>query len=392
MPGLLDLPDELLLRVAGHLGSDLKVYSPRERQTDLARLAPVHSTLCSVARTLLYGDHVNVRSAGRTFLLCRTLLANPDVAALVRHLVAKSENDNGHPTSLVQIIQSTRLSSVTLSALFLTKHTSFELYSALQAQRRLVSFSYGFHGIDSPLAPIAPLLQAWPGLKQLSIDRIGAAERTGSVDSLSLSREVRSWGPSPGYQLHTLAVANCRIIDTVPYSLAAFKWLLGSSTSLVSLSLVGFDGLFDLAELFSLLASKGCDQTLERLEIRNFRDANERDLDDPDLISTAFDPNALSTYFPNLSYLSLANNDDETCFSFPSPFLRLPPNLRILKLHEDLFLDWRLRQSVEEGVPASLRKIKLVGPFPSDPDVKALRVECEERGVSCEVERSFSSL
>ncbi|GAA5904060.1 hypothetical protein JCM6882_003814 [Rhodosporidiobolus microsporus] len=389
MVGILGLPDELLLRIVGLLGADLKVYSDRERQTDLARVATINSRFCLVAHTLLYGGAVNVRSAGRTFLLSRTLSSNDSLAALVRFFTAKSEIDFGHPVSLVKIIGATRLEAVTLSSIFFTKHPTADLYTALQTHTQLSSFSYGFRGVDNPLSPIAPLLQSWPNLQHLDLDRVAALDRNASTDPLSKSRELRTWGPPPSYRLSSLAFSNCRTIDTVGWPLIAFKWLLGGTNALTSLSLVGFDGVFDLAQLFSLLSARGCDTSLERLTVRNFRDASHHSHLPDFTLSSAFDPNALSTYFPALSYLSLANNDGETCFAVPKPCLRLPPSLRLLELHEDLFLEWKLARTVSEEIPTTFKKIKLVGPFPTDPDVKLLKEAAEDRGLLFEVERAF---
>ncbi|BGP16565.1 hypothetical protein JCM10213_000523 [Rhodosporidiobolus nylandii] len=383
MIGVLDLPVELLIRIVQLLGWELKVYSDKERQTDLTRLAHVNRAFKLIADTLLYGGTVNVSSAGRTFLLACTLKTNETLAALVHTLVAKSVIDNGHPASLLQILQLTHLTSATLASVFFTKNqASFEMYSALQAQRRLESFAYGFHGVDTPLAPITPLLQSWPGLTSLTLDRVAPFDR--GLDSLKRHAEVRGWGSPPSYKLKSLEISNCRSIDTVGWPLKAFKWLLGATDGLTSLTLVGFDAAFDLRELFALLAEQGCTSSLERLNIRNFSGDADLDLDEP-----RFDPSSLSTLFPSLSFISLANDDGETCFLPPKPFLHLPPSVRILELHEDLFLDWHVLRTVEEGPPASFRKIKLVGPFPTDPDVRALRTACEERGLLLEVERTF---
>ncbi|GAA5975709.1 hypothetical protein JCM11641_005844 [Rhodosporidiobolus odoratus] len=361
-PSLLDLPVELLLRIASLLGADLKVYTDKERQADLARIAPVNSTFCHVARTLLYGGVVNVRSAGRTFLLHQTLHSAPSLASLVRTLVAKSESDNGHLASLISILSLTRLTSATLSAVFFTSNPPFELYTALQSHTQLRAFSYGYRGIDTPLAPIAPLLQLAPPYP-------------------SHPRPCRPMGAE------SLVISNCRIIDTPGWPLLAIKWLLGSTNCLASLTLVGFDGLFDLPQLFTLLTARHCAYTLEHLVIRNFRNAIEFD---PDFPPPPFDPKTFPTFFPSLSSMSLGNNDDETCFASPTPSLVLPPSLRTLELYEDLFLDWRLLATIEEGrSPLALRNVKLVGPFPTDPDVKALKQACEERGMLFEVERTF---
>ncbi|GAA5872847.1 hypothetical protein JCM8547_005718 [Rhodosporidiobolus lusitaniae] len=398
MPSTLDeLPNELLLKIFDDYQDDFR--SDRTRQSNLARLALVNSTFSSVAHTLLYGSRaVTVRSAGRTFLLARTLSSNPDLASVVKHFVARSEMDNGHLPSLVQILSTAKLTSVTLSSVFFAKDPPVELYSALQAQNELLSFSYGYHGLDSPLGPIAPLLQSWPALKNLTLAEIAAVRRDQSSFPFTPSRELRSWGPPPPYRLSSLSISNVRIINLVGWSLPAFEWLLGSMnspSSLTSLTLVEFDGLFDLAQLFSLLSSRGCSNALERLTIRNFRDATtqssfpiEEGQEDVEYAG-AFDPNNLSAYFPSLRHLSLDNNDDETCFSTPHPHLLLPPSLRTIELYEDLFLTWNLLQTVEDGAPPSLGAARLVGPFASDPDVKQLKAACEKRGIAFRVERSF---
>ncbi|GAA5820507.1 hypothetical protein JCM11251_003022 [Rhodosporidiobolus azoricus] len=385
MVGVLDLPDELLLRIVGLLGADLKTYSDRERQTDLARIAPVSTRFCLIAHTLLYGGQVNVRSAGRTFLLSRTLAEDDSLAALVRFFIAKSEIDFGHPVSLVKIIRATKLEALTLSSIFFTRHPTADLYTSLQAHPQLSSFSYGYRGVDNPLSQITPLLQAWPNLRNLHLDRIAAFERGSSP-----LKALTEWGPPPTYRLSSLSFNNCRTIDTVGWPLTAFKWLLGLTDSLSSLSLIGFDGDFDLVQLFSLLSSRSCDSTLTRLTIRNFGDSSDYSHLPDHSWPSPLDPNIFATYFPSLSFLSLANNDGETCFATPTPSLRLPPSLRVLELHEDLFLDWKLLRTISDGdVPATFKKIKLLGPFPTDPDVKLLKEASEERGLLFEVERAF---
>lgn len=356
----------------------------------------VNSTFSLVAHSLLYGSpSVSVRSGGRTFLLARTLSSNPSLASLVRTLVAKSENDQGHPESLVAILRSTTLASVTLSAVFFREVNS-ELYSALQAQQQLARFSYGFHGVSSPLADVAPLLQSWPNLTRLTLKHVGASSRDEQVGSLaSQARTLRRWGPPPSYRLNSVEVHNCRIFELAGWPLATFDWLLGSSRhSLTSLTLIEFDALFSLDELFTLLTtSHSTSHTLQRLTIRNFRNSSSTRIsfhDDfsPDL-PPPFDPNSLSIYFPSLTYLSLAQNDDETCFSTPRPSFLPPPQLVQLELYEDLFLLWGILRTVETGTGEALRRLRTVGPFASDPDVQELKRACGRRGIECEVKRSF---
>ncbi|GAA6000080.1 hypothetical protein JCM10207_006041 [Rhodosporidiobolus poonsookiae] len=384
MAGLLDLPVELLLRIVTLLGHDLKLYTDKERQSDLARLATTSSALCLVARTLLYGDVVNVRSAGRTFLLNRTLAENAELSALVRHLVAKSEIDFGHPSIVDLIRNSPNLASLALSSIYFTKQlSSAALYSALQAHTQLASFAYGYRGIDNDLSPIAPLLQSWPSLQHLVLDRVEAIPR--GEDRSAVHRELRSWGQSPPYRLSSLSIANVRIPDTFGWPLPAFQWLFGATTTLTSLSLVTFDALFDLDQLFSLLSSRGGAKHLEQLLIRDFRDARDPDSSD----RAPFDPNTLSAYFHSLTHLTLAENDEESTFVRPAPHFVLPPNLRLLVLYEELFLDWKLAHTVAAAPPPSFRKLKVVGPFPTDPDVKLLKHECEAHGILFEVQRMF---
>jgi hypothetical protein len=186
------------------------------------------------------------------------------------------------------------------------------------------------------------------------------------------------------------------MVDVVGWPLSAFDWLLATSqNSLTSLTLIDFDALFSLDELFTFLTSPshGASDSLRRLTVRNYLDTSPStspSFDDFSPLSPrAFDPNTLSTYFPSLTHLILAQNDNENCFSTPRPFLRLPPRLVELELYEDLFLEWRLLAAVEEGEGPALRRVRTVGPFASDPDVRELGRACERRGIECEVERSF---
>ncbi|GAA5950729.1 hypothetical protein JCM21900_000495 [Sporobolomyces salmonicolor] len=383
MAGLLDLPPELLIGIFEELGSGLKVYTDKERQHDLTRVSSVHSVLCQAARSLLYGGSVNIRSAGRTFLLSQTLSINNDLTALVQTLVAKSENDAGHTLSLISILNHTpNLSALTLSAVFF-KDPPTDLYTALQAHTGLRTFSYGYRGFETPFENIVPLLPSFKHLKHLALDRICAIPPGRHPNSLLTRRDIRKWGPPPSYRLESFRMQNCRSIDTPGWPLNALRWALGATDALRSLALVSFDGAASLQDFFALLAERGCTSSLEHLTISVYRDSLSPD-------PTPFDPNSFAALFPALTHLSLMTNDDESSFSTPSPYLLLPSKLRILEMHDDLFHTWRLLEAIETGgVPPSLRKIKLKGPFPTDPDVRALKWACQDRGVAFEVERAF---
>ncbi|GAA6060931.1 hypothetical protein JCM10212_003839 [Sporobolomyces blumeae] len=378
------------------MGSNLTVYTAKERQTDLARMARVHPAVTVVANSLLYNGDVTVRSAGRTFLLSRTVVANPSLAAQISTVVAKSENDAGHVQSLIAILRAcTHLSSLTLSAVFFVRGPA-DLYTALQLHHRLRSFSYGHHGVENALESIVPLLTSFPNLKHLVLDRVAAIPPGRRPASPLVQRDLKRWGPPPSYRLDHLSITTWRSIDTSGWPVEYLEWLLGSSDSLRAFEAVGFVSARPLPDVFNVLVSRGLDTTLERLAIRDFCDASSAEsawstTSEVDVVVVALDPNSLATTFPNLVSLSLMTNaDDESTFRRPTPHLVLPRRLRSLQLDDDLFLEWNLLRTVQDPqLPTTFRTLRLRGPFPSDPDVKTLRRACHDKGMTCEVIRAF---
>ncbi|GAA6008224.1 hypothetical protein JCM11491_001935 [Sporobolomyces phaffii] len=379
---LLSLPPELLIRITEELKTDN--YSAKERQADLARMARVHPAFHAVAQSMLYGGEVTARSAGRTHLLARSLDSNRSLSDAIRTLSFRSEMDTGHAESLIKILRCCRsLRHLALSAVYL-RNTPLDLYIELQTHSHLQSFSYGYHGVESPLEDIVPLLSSFPHLKNLTLDRVAAVPRGHSPVSALVKRELHRWGPPPPYHLETLTISNWKSIDTAGWPLELLRWLIGATSSgLRSLQLIDFVGVTPLSSIFDLLVERKCHGTLERLAIRDYQDGLSPE-------STPLDPNSLSDTFPNLSHLSLMTNADETSFRSPCPHFILPPRLRFLQLDDDLFLTWRLLETVQAGtVPRTLRHVRLRGPFPSDVDVKALRRACSEKMIWCEVVRAF---
>lgn len=344
----------------------------------------VHPILNAVAREMLYGGDVTARSAGRTHLLSRSLVSNPSLSGLVRSLSFRCEMDSGHVDSLITILQvcTETLESLTLSAVYL-KSARAELYTTLQATS-LRSFSYGFHGIESDLDPIVPLLTSFRNLKELVLDRVAAIPPGAAPSAHRVKRGLRLWGAPPTYALESISITNWHNIDAVGWPLEMLDWLFGSTkASLKSLHLCELSSAAPLGAICDLLADRSCHSSLEKLTVRDFRDGHS-------LEPRPLDPNSFATIFPNLTHLSLMTNADESSFHTPKPHLVLPARLRVLQVDDDLFLTWRLLETVQAAsAPATLRRIRLRGPFPSDIDVKALKRACERKGVACEVLRPF---
>ncbi|GAA5948159.1 hypothetical protein JCM3765_007133 [Sporobolomyces pararoseus] len=379
---LIDLPPELLIKIIEELRTDL--YTAKERQTDLARVAQIHPLTNEIARSMLYGGEVTARSAGRTHLLARSLICNPRISEFIRTLSFKSEMDSGHVESLIKILQiCSNLENLSLSAVYL-KSAPCDLYTSLQSHSQLRSFSYGFYGVESPLETIVPLLNSFLNLKHLNLDRIAAIPPGRSPNSSQVKRDLRRWGPPPTYSLESISITNWRSFDTAGWPLEIFDWLFGSTkSSLRSFQLVDFVGATPLQSVCDFLVDRMSNSFLERLTIRDYQDGLS-------LEPEPLDPNSLVATFPNLTQLSLMTNADESSFTTPTPHLLLPPQLRFLQLDDDLFLTWRLLEMVQaESVPTSLKRIRLRGPFPSDGDVKALKRACGAKGIECEVVRAF---
>ncbi|GAA5835929.1 hypothetical protein JCM5353_003091 [Sporobolomyces roseus] len=332
---------------------------------------------------MLYGDSVTVRSAGRTHLLAESLVANFNLADFVRTLCAKAEMDTGHVPSLITILERCHhLESLSLSAVYFAKDPPAKLYTTLQTHSQLRSFSYGFHGVESPFESIVPLLSSFRHLKILRLDRVNAMAPDRSVSSF-VKRDLPMWGPPPRYDLEELSITTWRSFDTLGWPLQGLDWLLGRTTKLKSFEAIDYVSTAPLQGVFDLLNSRGCAESLQQLVVRDFQDSTSTE---PDPV----DPNTLSSTFPRLTHLSLMTNSDESSFRIPTPYLRLPPRLRYLSLDEDLFLLWRLIDTIhDETLPTSFRYLRLRGPFPSDPDVRLLRSACLEKGIECEVVRAF---
>ncbi|GAA5925456.1 uncharacterized protein JCM15063_005030 [Sporobolomyces koalae] len=401
MSGLLDLPPELVIRIAQELRND--TYTAKERQSDLARLAKVracssvkpcppgplsevydllgslqvHPTLTVVARSLLYGGQVTARSAGRTHLLARSLTSNPTLSEFIRTLSFKSENDAGHVESLVTILKHCPLlEDLTLSAVYLLKNPPASLYGALQAHAQLRAFSYGFQKKHILLETIAPLLQSFPNLKHLAL--------TGFVEP-EIPRFTFSslrFGPPPSYSLESLSITDWLFPCTKMWVTDELEWVFGATDGLRAFEARELDATrVPLDDILDCVARRSRLSGLRKFVFRQcFVSAPPR----------LIDPNSLATLYPQLEHLSLMPDEFESSFAIPEPHLVLPPQLRTLQLDEDLFLSWRLLETIRDpSLPRSLRQVRLRGPFASDPDVKLLKRACTVRGIECEVTRAF---
>ncbi|GAA5893547.1 uncharacterized protein JCM6883_003554 [Sporobolomyces salmoneus] len=381
MTGLLDLPPELLIRIIEEMRS-YWMYTAKERQTDLARIAQVHPITHAVAHSMLYGGDVTARSAGRTHLLARTLLDNQLIPSLIRTLSFKSEMDSGHVESLITILRNVpHLESLTLGAVYF-KDPPSDLYTAIQTHTQLRSFSYGFYSAESPFEKIVPLLNSFPNLKHLALDRVAPLQFSGPLLPPS-KRGMGWWGPPPTYSLESISISDWRMIGSSGWPLEVLSWLFGSTKSSLRSFQIDFLGLTSLESIFEFLVDRSCTLALERLTIRDFQDLST-------LEPIPLDPNSLASTFPNLTHLFLMTNADESSFLTPTPHLLIPPNLQTLQVDDDLFLTWRLLEAVQaDSVPTSFKRLRLRGPFPSDPDVKALKRVCEAKGIVCEALRPF---
>jgi hypothetical protein len=290
--------------------------------------------------------------------------------------------DTGHVDSLIKILRGcTNLENLSLSAVYFKSPPS-DLYTSLQTHSQLRSFSYGFHGIESPLEAIVPLLNSFPNLKHLHLNRIAALPPGRNPSSPLVKRDLRKWGPPPTYALESISITNWRSIDTAGWPLEILDWLFGATTeSLRSFQLIDFVAAVPLQSICDFLVDRS--SHLERLTIRDYQDGLS-------LEPQPLDPNSLVATFPSLTHLSLMTNADESSFRIPKPHLLLPPRLRFLQLDDDLFLIWRLIDTVQAvSAPTSFRHLRLRGPFPSDVDVKALRRACVAKAIDFEVVRAF---
>ncbi|BGP24988.1 hypothetical protein Rt10032_c09g3932 [Rhodotorula toruloides] len=377
MAGMLDLPCELLIQIFRDLGADLKVYSAKERQTDLARLAMVCRAFYAATVSLLYGDAVTCRSAGRTYLLDRSLLSNPDLRPLVRSLVMKSELDNGHVSSLTSILRQTpSLESLALASCFFEGDSRLSpLLPTLLSATHVQHFAYGFGSRLDRLVAIQRILPRWSQLRSLRLHR---------VDVQGLSRVE----PRPSYRLEAFTIDNTgALVPHHDYScdLLDLDWLLGEPGRLESFALVQLDVRSNASALLRLLVERGHATTTSRLTIRQILTT----LPEPE--RSLLDPNALASLFPRLAYLELDETEytGNATFASPEPYFEFPPTLRTLILQPPLDATFRLLQSLQSKRPLKLRKIKIIGAYPTAIEMQRLRQKCTELGIAFTVERSF---
>ncbi|BGP32430.1 hypothetical protein JCM10296v2_004211 [Rhodotorula toruloides] len=378
MAGILDLPCELLIQILRDLGADLKVYSAKERQTDLARLATVCRAFHAATVPLLYGDAVTCRSAGRTYLLDRSLLANPDLRPLVRTLVMKSELDNGHISSLTSILRHTpSLGSLALASCFFEGDSGFSpLLPTLLSATHIQHFAYGFGSRLDRLVAAQRILPRWTQLRSLRLHRVDPQD-------LALVH------PAPTYRLEEFSIDNSGALlsqNAHSCSLNDLLWLVGLPGALKSFSLVRLALHSDASKLVTRFVEHGHAATLSRLTLRGIQSTLPR------VKRTLLDPNDLASLFPRLAYLDLADHDHdlgEHILEHPEPHFKIPSTLRTLVLHVPLDQYFFLLRSLERQRPTSLRSIKVIGAYPTSTHSRRLQSLCHDLAIAFEVERNF---
>ncbi|GAA5856068.1 hypothetical protein JCM9279_006495 [Rhodotorula babjevae] len=399
MPHVSDLPPELLLKVFSQLGSGSS-YSDRERQRDLAGVAKVCRRFYAVSIPLLYGDSINVRSAGRLHCLGRTLEADPALAASVHDLVLLPTADQAHaPSALILLRTTPNLASLSLGAALFQGLNTPHMRGALVV-KALRRFSVGFGGGGSASTSLDELvlyLVGWTQLEVLELHDVRVAPP--AYGAVTLDRRLALLDPPapdaalPAYDLVRLEVhgPECSPERTV-WSFVGLKWLLGRSCALTALSLVDVTRAFPLPALFDELVRRGCGSTLRRLSIR-------RTLLAPHLSPDLIDPNDLASWFPSLTHLCLQDYEHLPSFAAPRPAYRPPSSLRVLELHGpfpklDLNLVGMLVGNIQtfDGGQASLGKIRLVGTLPTSVHLSELRAACQPLGVVVELVWTFQQL
>lgn len=289
----------------------------------------------------------------------------------------KSELDNGHVSSLTSILRHTpSLESLALASCFFEADSGFApLLPTLSSATHIQHFAYGFGSRLDRLLAIQHLLPRWPQLRSLCLNR---------VDAQGLSRVQ----PQPSYRLRIFEINNngALLPGTNDHSCDAhdLDWLLGDAGFLESLSIVYVDVYADASKILHLVAERGHAATLRRLTLRGLWSTHHDD--------APFDPNDLRSLLPNLIYVELEDYDDTRgpqAFAIPSPHFKVPSTLRTLVLHTPLERKFRLLQSLQSERPPNLRKIKIIGAYPTAVEIKRLQARCEELGIIFEVERSF---
>ncbi|BGO91732.1 RHTO0S05e03708g1_1 [Rhodotorula toruloides] len=377
MAGMLNLPCELLIQIFRDLGADLKVYSAKERQTDLARLATVCRAFHAATVPLLYGDAVTCRSAGRTYLLDRSLLANPDLRPLVRTLVMKSELDNGHVSSLTSVLRHTpSLESLALASCFFEGDSGFSpLFPTLLSATHIQHFAYGSGSRLDRLVAAQRILPRWTQLRSLRLHRVDPQD-------LALVH------PAPTYRLEEFSLDNSGALlpeNAHSCSLNDLLWLVGSPGALESFSLVHLALHSDALKLVTRLVEQGHATTLSRLTLLGIRPTL------PLVERTLLDPNDLAPLFPRLAYLELADYNHNFGVHIEHPHLHfaIPSTLRTLVLHDPLDQHFYLPQSLARQRPTNLRNVKIIGAYPTASHSRRLQSLCHDLGIAFEVERNF---
>ncbi|ORY81791.1 hypothetical protein BCR35DRAFT_331548 [Leucosporidium creatinivorum] len=363
---LIDLPPELLIQILSLVGSTHRSYSQKERQGDLAIFALVHSSFLAPAQHLLYTGNVLIRNAGRSYLLARTVLANPSLSALVRQLTVDSHQSD-HPPSVAIILEYTNPSSLALDgSIFRAGDASKALHELLLRRSSIRSFTWAgeghYFGND-----IEPLLRAWTGLEDLTLK----FSRTGSWP--------HKLGIKPTYQLESLA------LSYDPGTNEELEWALGGTTISLRHLVMGRPAN-DRPALLRIGGSVLCAQAGERF--------NQLLLH---LTTLHFFPtfiHALSlgqilNHAPALRHLSFGAEHliQPASPAPPLPPIPLPPLLRTLELHrQNHAKDLRLAEALNsKDRPPSLHSVVLHGLFPTDDEAREVQRVCQAEGIELEV-------
>ncbi|GAA6001481.1 uncharacterized protein JCM10292_006274 [Rhodotorula paludigena] len=390
------LPPEIVTRICALLGDELKVWSDKERQTDLSRLAPTCKALYFATVPLLYGGTVSLRSAGRTFLLARTLAEHADLRCLVHDLDLTAANDNGHPPSVIALLDLLHdtLDTLVFRPIYLTAAGTPMLRAALLSCTSLRSFTYTNEPFGtSALVCLAPFLQHWPQLVELTLRCVSVEVESGLWHPPpGVPRIFAECGPPPRYRLERLTLQG----SSDPWTLDATKWVLGATDALQDLIVHDWAAQFPAVDLLTQLVARGGGPALEQLAVRDYHCVDPARSDRPSRETDRMQPEDLATWFPNLTHYTLQDDcsDDGRRRAFASaqpPHFVPGPKLRVLSLYWPWDDGWELEKllqarEADASVAPALEVIRLVKARPSDPIVRLLGILGERAGVRILVE------
>lgn len=342
-------------------------------------------TSLPAARSHLYSAP-KLRNAGRSALLRRTLSASPALAHLVLSisLPCTTQQDAGHPSSLLNLLALTRPHSLELGSPLLARHgeSSRALLDLLRGRsEQITSWAYGFVA-GSTLSITLPLLRAFSNLTTLVLDNV-------SVGSAPV-------GDKPRYSLTSATLRRISHLDP-----STIDWLLGRPGQLHDLALeqVSLDSTaLALNEVLAPHVSSLRWLTVREVDCTRDLPAGVR--------QRTWDLNALLrsaellvdlTVGDQLAAVHAPATEEERRALEP---LWLPPRLRRLELRGRWMASWLriddvlvgVAQRVQKDEGSRLEDLRLVGPFLSDPGLVKLMRDCQPLGVRLEVRRSFQGL